>query len=128
MTSIAPNMFPVLRYRDTAAAITFLVDAFGFRRLNVMQEPDGSVTHAELGLGPGVIMLAPERDDEFAGTAGKGSLYVALDDVDAHYERATAAGAQVVRKLEDTDYGSREYTVADREGNLWSFGTYRPAA
>jgi uncharacterized glyoxalase superfamily protein PhnB len=52
------------------------------------------------------------------------AVYVA--DVDAHYARAKAAGAQIVRELEDTPYGSREYSVRDLEGFLWSFGTYRP--
>ena len=53
-------------------------------------------------------------------------LYVALDGVDEHYERAVAEGAEIPRPLADTDYGSREYTASDLEGNLWSFGTYRP--
>ena len=54
------------------------------------------------------------------------SLYVVVEDPDAHHERAVAAGASVVRPLEDMDYGSREYSVRDPEGNLWSFGTYDP--
>jgi uncharacterized glyoxalase superfamily protein PhnB len=51
-----------------------------------------------------------------------------VPDPDRHHAKATAAGAQVVRGLEDTDYGSREYSVRDLEGNLWSFGTYDPYA
>jgi len=51
-------------------------------------------------------------------------VYVA--DVDAHYARAKAAGAEIVMELEDTDYGSRGYSVRDLEGHLWSFGTYHP--
>jgi uncharacterized glyoxalase superfamily protein PhnB len=53
---------------------------------------------------------------------------VAVEDVDAHAERAKAAGAEIVRELNDTDYGSREYAARDLEGNVWSFGTYRPTA
>jgi uncharacterized glyoxalase superfamily protein PhnB len=125
MTDTTPNIFPVLRYRDARAAIEWLVNAFGFERLMVMEGPDGTIGHAELKLGPGVIMIGSERDGG-QGQAGQGSLYVAIDDVDAHHERAKAAGAEV-GALRDEDYGSREYTVSDLEGNVWSFGTYRPS-
>jgi uncharacterized glyoxalase superfamily protein PhnB len=50
-----------------------------------------------------------------------------VDDVDAHYQRAVAAGARVVREIRDTNYGSREYSVKDNEGQEWHFGTYRPS-
>jgi uncharacterized glyoxalase superfamily protein PhnB len=53
-------------------------------------------------------------------------IYIALDDIDAHYARAKAAGAEILRPLADTDYGAREYTARDLEGHLWSFGTYWP--
>ncbi len=55
-------------------------------------------------------------------------LYLVVEDPDRHFRRAVEAGAEVVRPLEDTDYGSRGYTARDPEGNLWSFGTYQPAA
>ena len=58
--------------------------------------------------------------------AGRVSLYIAVGDPDAIHARATQAGAEVVRELIDTDYGSREFSVRDLEGNLWSFGTYNP--
>ena len=54
------------------------------------------------------------------------SIYIVVPDPDAHHERAVAAGAQVVRELDDMDYGSREYSARDLDGNLWSFGTYQP--
>lgn len=53
---------------------------------------------------------------------------VAIDDVDALHRRATDAGAEIALELTDTDYGSRDFTVRDPEGNLWAFGTYRPSA
>ena len=83
-------------------------------------------------LGDGVIMPTTAREasdasenpwDHPLSTQG---LYVALDGIDIHYERAVAHGAQIERALAETDYGSREYTARDLEGNLWSFGTYRP--
>jgi uncharacterized glyoxalase superfamily protein PhnB len=55
---------------------------------------------------------------------GNDAVYGVCDDPDALFERATAAGAEVVRGLKDEDYGSRGFTVRDPEGNLWSFGTY----
>jgi uncharacterized glyoxalase superfamily protein PhnB len=56
------------------------------------------------------------------------SLYVAIDDVDSHCERARSGGAEIIREPHDTDYGSREYGAKDIEGHHWSFGTYRPQA
>jgi uncharacterized glyoxalase superfamily protein PhnB len=56
----------------------------------------------------------------------RSGVYAVVEDIDAHYERAMAAGAEIVRQLADTGYGSREYSVRDPEGHLWSFGTYRP--
>jgi uncharacterized glyoxalase superfamily protein PhnB len=53
-------------------------------------------------------------------------MYVVIEDADAHYAQARAAGAEIVRELEDQDYGSRDYSARDFEGNLWSFGTYQP--
>lgn len=52
--------------------------------------------------------------------------YAVVEDIDVHYARAVAEGAEILRPLADTDYGAREYTARDPEGHLWSFGTYRP--
>jgi uncharacterized glyoxalase superfamily protein PhnB len=84
-----------------------------------------------MSLGTGVIMLGsaraaasvPEPDDALAVRRG---IYVAVDGADAHYERAKAAGAEITLELEDTEYGSREYSARDLEGYHWSFGRYRP--
>jgi len=67
--------------------------------------------------------LGGTAPDPLASPVG---IYVAIDDPDAHHDRARAAGAQIVRELADQDYGSREYSARDLEGNLWSFGTYDP--
>jgi uncharacterized glyoxalase superfamily protein PhnB len=127
-----PNIFPAIRYDDAPAAIEWLVRAFGFEKLFVVPNPDGTIAHGELKLGPGVIMLGSARDDDLdmrsphkLGGVNQ-SIYVYLPDVDSHYQQAKAAGAAIVREIHDTDYGSREYGVRDIEGNLWSFGTYRP--
>jgi uncharacterized glyoxalase superfamily protein PhnB len=60
-------------------------------------------------------------------TPGSTSVYLVTDDPDGLYARAAAAGAEVIRELNDTDYGSRDFSVRDPEGNIWSFGTYAGA-
>ena len=129
-----PNIFPALRYEEAAAAIDWLEGTFGFQQEAVHRDDDGTVRHAELRLGAGLIMLGQYSDEGWMGgnradpLASTLSLYVVVDDPDAHHRRATAAGAQIVRELTDQDYGSREYSARDLEGNLWSFGTYDPYA
>jgi uncharacterized glyoxalase superfamily protein PhnB len=115
------SIYPVVRYRDVRAGIDFLQNAFGFRAVQVDEE-GGSIVHAELAYGDGMVMVGPSQDD-----ATTGWNYVVVEDADAHYERAKAAGADIVRALEDQDYGSRDYSARDPEGNRWSFGTYRPS-
>jgi uncharacterized glyoxalase superfamily protein PhnB len=116
------SVFPILRYQDPKAAIDFLERALGFERHEV-HEVDGAVEHAELRHGDGMIMLGPVRDE---WKAGVGAVYIAVDDLDALYERARDAGAEIVKEPFDTDYGSRDFAARDPEGNHWSFGTYRP--
>ena len=119
-----PNVYPFLRYADADAALEWLGRAFGFEEVEVHRGGDGEtapIVHAEIALGPGIVMFGQ-------GDPADRGIYVAVDDADAHYEQAKAAGAEIVREIEDTDYGSREYTARDPEGNVWSFGTYRPTA
>jgi uncharacterized glyoxalase superfamily protein PhnB len=126
MAGEAPTLYPSLRYRDAPAAIAFLQEAFGFEVLVRYDGEDGTVGHAELCHGPSVLMLGSDRDDVYGRRAGLGWTYVAVQDTDAHCERARAAGAEILREPYDTDYGSRDYTARDPEGNVWNMGTYRP--
>jgi uncharacterized glyoxalase superfamily protein PhnB len=125
-----PTVYPVLRYRDPAAAIRFLVDAFGFREPHVTPDPDGTITHAELTWEPnGGLMLSARREDGDPkpwDVAGPSLVYLVADDVDAHHDKAVAAGAEIVFGPTDMPYGSREYLARDPEGHLWSIGTYQP--
>lgn len=116
------NIYPGIRFRDERGAIDWLGRAFGFERHAVYEGDDGTIVHAELRLGPGIIMLGSAPEDELGF-----SIYVYVEDLDAHYARARAAGAEIVRPLADTSYGSREYGARDLEGHLWFFGTYLPA-
>jgi uncharacterized glyoxalase superfamily protein PhnB len=109
------------------------VDAFGFEETVVYgDQPDGSgdvVVHAELSwpLGGGVMLgsTRPDAGDHWPAEPGSTACYVVTDDPDRLHDRAVAAGADVVAPLHDTDYGSRDFSVRDPEGNRWSFGTYR---
>jgi uncharacterized glyoxalase superfamily protein PhnB len=124
------NIFPALRYQNGPAAMEWLGRAFGFEKQMVVPGPEGTIAHAQMKLGPDLIMLGSARHQGAQNPWDdvKQGIYVHIADVDAHYARAKAAGAEIVRELQNTDYGAREYSVRDLEGHLWSFGTYRPEA
>jgi len=131
------TVIPAMRYRDANAAIEWLCKAFGFEKHFVVPGEQGTVPHAQLSFGNGMIMLGSARDDEFGqwvkppgetGGIGTQSAYVIVEDADAHYSRAKASGAEIVMEVEDQDYGGRLYSCRDPEGHLWSFGTYDPWA
>lgn len=134
MTEIHPSIIPAVRYRDANAALEFLKTAFGAEEKAVYRGDGAVIQHAELRLGTGMFMLGQYSEAGWLGgepprpLSSTVSLYVVVGDPDAHHATAVAAGATVVRELEDMDYGSREYSVRDPEGNLWSFGTYDPYA
>ena len=124
-----PQVWPTFSATDARALIRFLVDVVGFEETAVYGEGD-VVHHAELSWPPGggVMLGSARSDNETVTGPGRFSAYVVTDEPDALFARATAAGAEVVIGLEDTDFGSRTFTVRDPEGNLWSFGTYAPSA
>lgn len=122
--------FPIVPYPDPRAAITWLEQAFGARATAVYPpEPDQPLHHAEVRVGDGIVMLNDAARDDGSPFALPGPVlvYVVVDDPDALHDRAAAAGAEIVRGLTDQDYGSREFAARDPGGNVWSFGTYRPA-
>jgi uncharacterized glyoxalase superfamily protein PhnB len=136
-TTVAANIFPFIAYEDAPAAIDWLCRAFGFERLQVVPGEGGEILHAELQLGPGVVMISsatPSAEERLrmksTRALGATSQGVALfvEDVDARWQRALAAGAEVVLPIYDTHYGARTFTVRDLEGNLWSIGNYQPHA
>jgi uncharacterized glyoxalase superfamily protein PhnB len=121
------SIHPVLRYADAHAAIDFLERAFGFERGEVHDDGAGKIVHAELRLGDDLIALssAGSGDPVFDQGAGRTVVYVALDEVDSLHARARDAGAEILMEPTDQDYGSRDFSARDREGNIWAFGTYR---
>jgi uncharacterized glyoxalase superfamily protein PhnB len=123
-----PQISASLSYADPSVALEFLAKAFGFEIRVRYADPDGSVAHAELELGEGLVMLGPSsaaerrlspRDLDGANTQ---TLYVFVDDVEAHCERARRAGAVIFREPEDSYYGHRVYGAEDLEGHRWFFG------
>lgn len=125
-----PNIFPVLRYNDARGAVDWLTRAFGFETVVEHAAPDGTLGHADLRHGAGIVGISPvvAPSDANPWTTVRQGIYVWLPDVDAQHARATAAGAEIVMPLRDTDYGSREYSARDLDGHLWGFGTYREDA
>ena len=121
-----PNVWPTLRANDAHGLIKLLTEALGFTATAVYADGD-TVHHAELAWPPGGgIMLGSARPGDPHGVTGPGhfSAYVVTDDPDALHARAVAYGAKVTQEPYDTEYGSRDFAVADPEGNRWSFGTY----
>jgi uncharacterized glyoxalase superfamily protein PhnB len=129
------TVIPSLRYRNAPAAIDWLCQVFGFEKQLVVANPDGTVAHAQLSFGNGMIMLGSVADTEFGrlmkqpdeiGGAETQSSYVIVSDADLVYARAKAANAEIVREIKDEDYGGRLFACRDLEGHLWSIGTYDP--
>jgi uncharacterized glyoxalase superfamily protein PhnB len=135
MSETRGTIIPGHRYRDAPAAIEWLCTVLGFTRHAVYSGENGRIEHAELTLGNGMIMLGSGKDDEYGrgfkspqdlGGMETRSVYIVVTDADAVYARVVAAGAVIARPLQDTAYGSREFTVKDPEGHSWSVGTYDP--
>jgi uncharacterized glyoxalase superfamily protein PhnB len=126
-TAPEPQVWPTLRAHDARGLIRFLVDSFGFEETVVYGDGD-RVDHAQLSWPEGGgIMLGSVRDDGNAIPTQPGTFgaYVVTARLDELYERASAAGAEIISPPHDTDYGSRDFAARDPEGNRWSFGTYR---
>ena len=131
------TIIPTLRYRDARAAIDFLCEAFGFERHMVVEGDERDIAHAQLVWGDGMIMLGSASDDEFGrlqqppaarDAPVTQSPYILVGDLEAHYERARAAGAEITIPLRKEDYGGSLYSCRDPEGHLWNFGDYDPWA
>lgn len=136
---MSPNhgstIIPCLRYRDAHAAIDWLCAAFGFSRHAVHENQRGSIEHAQLTYGNGMIMLAEVRDDAFGKQLAQPNeicgretqcACVIVTDCKTHYEHAKAAGAQIVDDYAEMNYGGAGYSCRDPEGHLWYFGSYDP--
>jgi len=129
------TIIPTLRYRDAQGAIEYLQNVLGFEAVMVVEGDGGVIEHAQLTHGTGMVMLSSVGDSEFekaiedgGDPTGRGAIYIVIDDVDGHADKARSFGANIVVEPEDQDYGGSAYTLKDHEGNVWSFGSYDPWA
>jgi uncharacterized glyoxalase superfamily protein PhnB len=124
MAETTQKITPYLLYEDVAGALEWLNRAFGFRETLRLAGADGEVNHAEAWLGDAQIYLG-DPGDHYRNPKQLGQetvgLYVLVDDVDAHYERARAAGAEILEEPADQVYGDRRYAARDPEGHHWYF-------
>lgn len=136
MSSRYPAVIPMLAYENGADAMDWLAKAFGFRERARMSAPDGRLSHGEMEAGDGLIMLAtpsphyhgPKRHREESDAARRWSevpyiidgVLVYVDDVQAHFERAKAAGATILSPVEEAAE-SKRYRAEDLEGHRWMF-------
>lgn len=142
MSSLAKNtkatIIPCLRYRNAPAAIDWLCQVFGFEKQVVVPNEDGTIAHAQLSFGNGMIMLGSvhkqkktefdlltKQPDEIGGCETQ-SPYLVVSDADEVYRRAKAAGGQILIEIKDEDYGGRGFSFRDLEGRIWNVGTYDP--
>ena len=119
-----PEISPYLYYEDGAAAMDWLIQAFGFEEDMRMTSDDGRLDHGQLKLGDQIVMLG-EPGSQYQSPKKRGGatagVHVYVDDVDAHFERAKAAGAEIHMEPTDQPYGDRRYDTEDPEGHNWFF-------
>jgi uncharacterized glyoxalase superfamily protein PhnB len=125
---VVVDVYPSLTYQDVEAALDFLEKGFGLNPEVLGTDEHGATRHAALRHGEGMILVQPDLPDQLHGShLGQGWVYVEVADADAHFERAKAAGVDVLGEPHDAMGGKmRGYSARDLEGNLWSFGTNRP--
>ena len=129
------RIIPTMRYKDAPAAIEWLCTVLGFEKHLVVPGENDTIAHAQLVLGNSMIMLGSENDNEFGklvktppdlGGINTQTAYIIIEEIDAHYQKAKAAGAEIVLEIADQDYGGRLYSCRDPEGYIWNFGSYNP--
>jgi uncharacterized glyoxalase superfamily protein PhnB len=115
-------------YRDPRAALAWLEKAFGFETVMLIEGPDGAIVHSQMDFGDSYIMVAYEWDEHHKSPASLGgkntqSVHIQIDTpIDAHCERARAAGATITQEPADQFYGDRSYRCVDPEGHIWTIG------
>lgn len=126
MSEQRPGLAASLIYRDPRAAIAWLETAMGFELTFLIENPDGSVGHSQMSFGPSTVMIGNEWSELHASPLSVGgkntqAIHVYIDgDVDAHCERARAAGAKILEEPATQFYGDRTYRCSDPEGHIWT--------
>ena len=132
----ATSAIPTISYKDPAAAIAWLRDAFGFQDHLIVPGDDNKIIHAELRLGEVIVMISAVHSGspysklimhpEDSGGFETNGFYIVVDAPDVVYESAKKAGAKIAIDLKDETYGGRGFTCFDPEGHLWTFDSYDP--
>ena len=123
-----PTLISALCYKDPRAALHWLEKAFGFEQTMVILDDQDNVVHSEMSFGDGMIMVGSEWDERTRSPASLDrrttqTVHVQLnEDIDAHCERARAAGAEINQEPSTQFYGDRTYRCIDPEGHIWTFG------
>jgi uncharacterized glyoxalase superfamily protein PhnB len=120
---MAQTVFTCITFRDADASIAWMENALGAEVVARYTNDSGFVSHAEIRIGESTVMVGDERAGSKATPPGVSVVYVVVADADAAHKRAKDAGAEVSEPV-DQDYGSRDITVTDPDGNRWSLGTY----
>ena len=142
MTSVAKNckstVIPGLRYRNAPAAIEWLCKVFSFEKQAVYTNADGTIAHAQLTFGNGMVMVSTAingtpyskflRQPDEIGKVETQTPCLIVSDCDVVYKQAKAAGAEIVMDIGDMDYGGRAFACRDLESHLWNIGSYDPWA
>src|SRR5436190_8908705 len=128
-----PTFVPAVFYKDPIAALKFLEAAFGFEISMLLTDADGNLAHSEVAFQGGALSVGGEWQGDIVGSARMRSpqtvegvntqiIRINLDaGIDAHCERARAAGAVITAEPEDQFYGARVYRALDPEGHVWNF-------
>lgn len=132
--TITTTLTPSVTYPDGHAGVRWLVDVLGFEIASLYEDPSGAVAFAELVWRTGIVFVSQRSREEPWSTVGPASIALAAEDaatVDRHYDRAVAAGAEIVRPLHDAvtpafPGGSHQFDVRDPGGNFWTIGTFQP--
>ena len=115
-----------LFYQDPKAALAWLEKAFGFELSMLLEDAQGNLVHSQMAFGNGYVMIGQEWSADHKSpmsVGGKNTQTVSIEietDIDAHFERAKAAGAVIYAEPETQFYGDRTYRCRDPEGHIWT--------
>jgi PhnB protein len=125
MKDTPPRVTPYLLYEDLEGAMDWLAKAFGFRERLRHPGPDGKLMHAEMQVGDDGVIMMGQLGPHYLNPKHLGqhthNVYVRVEELDKHFERAVKAGATVLEKPTNRPYGDRRYGVEDPEGHRWYF-------
>ena len=115
-----------LFYQDPKAALAWLEKAFGFELSMLLEDAEGNVAHSQMSFGDSYVMIGQEWSEDHKSpksVGGKNTQTVSIQidtDIDAHFQRAKAAGADIMAEPETQFYGDRTYRCRDPEGHIWT--------